>query len=75
MDVYFDVPDVGADDRTGLSVWPVLVNGVEVGRVVERVEGYQARTESGGEVIYGKERSFREQAIEDIKRLYLTEKS
>ena len=66
--IEYDIPDVEPDGRTGLSVWPVLADGREVGRVIERERGYQARTERGDAPWYGPERSFREEAIDDIKR-------
>lgn len=69
-DTKYEIPDAEADERTGLSVWPVLADGQEIGRVIERERGYQARIESGDAPWYGPERPFREQAIDDIKRTH-----
>lgn len=63
-DITYDVPDVEPDERTGLSVWPVLANGKEIGRVVEREDGYQAKTDAPW---FGPVRPFRDQAISDVK--------
>lgn len=68
--IEYEIPDAEPDERTGLSVWPVLADGKEIGRVVERVRGYQARMDRGNAPWYGPERSFREQAIDDIKQAH-----
>lgn len=45
--VAYEIPDVEPDERTGLSVWPVLADGKEIGAVIEREDGYQARVDHG----------------------------
>jgi hypothetical protein len=60
--VKYDVPDVEPDEATGLSVWSVMADGEEVGRVVETERGYRAETP----VQTFPERPFRSLAIRDI---------
>lgn len=67
--IKYDVPDVEPDDRTGLSVWPVLANGERIGSAIEREDGYQPRTEFG-EIWYGPVLPFRQSAVDLIKKRF-----
>jgi hypothetical protein len=62
--IQYDIPDVEPNEETGLSVWPVYVNGARIGEITETLEGYRA----SAPLWSGRELSFRQSAIEDLQQ-------
>jgi hypothetical protein len=58
----YEVPDVQPSSITGLSTWPILRDGVEIGRVVEGVTWYVGYPKG----LPARRFSFRQDAIEYV---------